>query len=268
MASGSSAFPKPNLKIKQAGAPAASAQGSLRLNRYLAACGLGSRRACESLISEGKVSINGHFVRDLATTVGEEDEVRVAGKHLHRPQESTLLALYKPRGVLSTRSDERGRPTIYGLVPRSMGRLFHVGRLDKESEGLILLTDDGDLGQSLSHPSRKVEKEYEVTLDGSLDPEKIPKLLRGIPIEGGVGRMVRVHRRGEHSATVVLNQGIKRQIRLMFYRLGLEVRRLVRTRIGTVTLGSLHPGEWRALTQPEIDRLRAEQTQTTPRPRS
>lgn len=227
----------------------------MRLNRYLAACGLGSRRSCEAIITAGRVSVNGHFVRDLATTVSDEDEVRVAGRALTPPRTPSVVALYKPRGVLSTRSDERGRPTIYGLVPGHMGRLFHVGRLDKDSEGLMLLTDDGMLGQALSHPSRKVPKEYEVTLDAPVDPDATEKLLRGIVIEGGRARMESIHPVAGPVVRVVLSQGIKRQIRLMFYRVGREVRRLVRVRIGTVTLGSLRPGQWRLLTKHEIASL-------------
>jgi 23S rRNA pseudouridine2605 synthase len=228
----------------------------VRLNRYLAACGLGSRRSCEALITAGKVAVNGHFVRDLATTVSEEDEVRVAGKALRPPRAPSVVALYKPRGVLSTRSDERGRPTIYGLVPPHMGRLFHVGRLDKDSEGLMLLTDDGILGQALSHPSRKVPKEYEVTLDAPPEPAAIEKLLRGFVIEGGRARMESVHPVAGPVVRVVLSQGLKRQIRLMFYRVGREVLRLVRTRIGPVTIGSLHPGQWRLLSKHEMAALR------------
>jgi 23S rRNA pseudouridine2605 synthase len=228
----------------------------MRLNRYLAACGLGSRRACEQLIRDGRVSINGHFIRELSTTVSEGDQVRVAGRQLSPPMESVVIALNKPKGVLSTRSDERGRETIYSLVPKKFGRLFHVGRLDKDSEGLILLTNDGALSRDLSHPTQKVEKEYEVTLDAPLDAAVIPRLTGGLSIEGRRVRMERVHILVPNVVRVVLTQGMKRQIRVMFFRVGLDVKRLVRVRIGPLQLGALKPGHWRPLQKSEIAALR------------
>lgn len=228
----------------------------MRLNRYLAACGLGSRRTCEQFIREGRVSINGHFIRELATTVAPDDEVRVAGRQLKPPMEPVVIALHKPKGILSTRSDERGRETIYSLVPGSFGRLFHVGRLDKDSEGLILLTNDGALSRDLSHPSRKAEKEYEVTLDAPLQADMIPRLVKGLPVEGKRARMERVHPIAPHVVRVVLTQGLKRQIRVMFSRIGLNVKRLVRVRIGSLQLGALKPGHWRPLQKSEIAALR------------
>jgi 23S rRNA pseudouridine2605 synthase len=232
----------------------------MRLNRFLAASGLGSRRACEALIRDGKVSVNGHFIRDLATVVNPEDEVRVAGKPPLRPAMPVYILLHKPKGIVSTRSDERGRRTVFDLVPAHFGRLFHVGRLDKESEGLILLTNDGSLSHRLTHPAHEVEKEYEVFLDRPFEAEKIPKLLRGLVIEGGRGRMERVQIVAPSVVKVVLRQGIKRQIRLMFLKLGYEVKRLIRTRIGDLKLGPLQPGEWRALGKREVAVLKGEDT--------
>src|SRR5262245_23517822 len=223
----------------------------MRLNRFLASAGLGSRRACETLIREGRVSINGHFVRDLATVVQPGDDVRVAGRALPRPAPLTYILLYKPKGVISTRADERDRRTIFDLVPGHFGRLFHVGRLDKESEGLILLTNDGALSHRLTHPAHQVEKEYEVVLDRAFDPQQIPRLLRGIIIEGGRARAERIRALGPTRLSVVLRQGLKRQIRLMFLKLGYEVQRLIRTRIGALTAGQLQPGQWRVLDKRE-----------------
>jgi 23S rRNA pseudouridine2605 synthase len=235
----------------------------MRLNRFLAAAGLGSRRACEALIKEGKVSINGHFVRDLATVVDPEDDVRVSGKPPLRPIPPAYILLHKPKGVVSTRSDERGRQTIFDLVPAHFGRLFHVGRLDKESEGLILLTNDGALSHRLTHPAHEVEKEYEVLLDRSFEAQQISKLLRGFVIEGGRARMERVQIVAPSVVRVVLRQGIKRQIRLMFHKLGYEVKRLIRTRIGDLEIGTLQPGEWRALHKREVALLKDEDTKTS-----
>ena len=232
----------------------------MRLNRFLAASGLGSRRACEALIKEGKVSVNGHFIRDLATVVNPGDEVRVAGKPPLRPAVPAYILLHKPKGVVCTRSDERGRQTIFDLIPAHFGRLFHVGRLDKESEGLILLTNDGALSHRLTHPAHEVEKEYEVLLDRSFEAQQIPKLLRGFVIEGGRARMQRVQIVAPSMVKVLLRQGIKRQIRLMFLKLGYEVKRLIRTRIGDLEIGALRPGEWRALHKREVALLKGEDT--------
>ncbi len=223
----------------------------MRLNRFLAAAGFGSRRACEALITDGKVSINGHFIRDLATTVNPDDEVRVTGKSA-KPAAHVYLLLHKPRGFLCTRSDEKGRRTIFDLVPGHFGRLFHVGRLDKDSEGLILLTNDGALAERLTHPTHEVEKEYEVLLDKAFDAAEAPKFLRGFFIEGGKAKVERLYVLTPQLVKVVLRQGIKRQIRLMFYKFGYEVKRLMRIRIGGMEMGSLKPGQWRLLKAREV----------------
>jgi 23S rRNA pseudouridine2605 synthase len=224
----------------------------MRLNRFLAAAGFGSRRACEALIRDGKISINGHFTRDLATIVRPGDDVRVAGKSPPRPAPLVYIALHKPKGILSTVSDERKRATVFDFLPAHFGRLFHVGRLDKDSEGLLLLTNDGALSQRLTHPAHEVEKEYEVHLDKPFEPQLAAKLLRGFLIEGGRAKVERIHIVAPTFVRVVLRQGLKRQIRLMFFRLGYEVKRLVRTRIGALRLGVLPPGHWRLLEQREV----------------
>jgi len=226
----------------------------MRLNRYLAAAGFGSRRACEQFIAAGKVSINGHFIRDLATNVVEGDDVRVSGRKA-LPARHAYLAVHKPPGFVCTRSDEKGRRTIFNLVPEHFGRLFHVGRLDKESEGLLLLTNDGDLAQKLTHPSHEIDKEYEVVLDKPFDATVTPKFLKGFMIEGGRARMESVHQISPYVVKVILRQGLKRQIRLMFYRLGWEVKRLKRVRIGPVELRGLKPAYWRQLTAGEVAKL-------------
>lgn len=223
----------------------------MRLNRFLAAAGYGSRRACEALILDGKVSINGHFVRELATTVGPEDDVRVAGKTA-RSAPQVYLLLHKPRGYVCTRSDERGRKTIFDLIPGHFGRLFHVGRLDKDSEGLILLTNDGNLSQRLTHPAHEVDKEYEVLIDKPFDSTQKPKFLRGFQTEEGRAKVEGLHVIAPTHLKVILRQGLKRQIRLMFYQMGYEVKRLMRVRIGPVEMGRLRPGEWRLLKASEV----------------
>jgi 23S rRNA pseudouridine2605 synthase len=226
----------------------------MRLNRFLAAAGLGSRRSCEELISSGFVVINGHRIDNLATIVALGDDVRVKGRPVHAAPLVTLL-LNKPRGFVVTRSDEQGRRTVYDLLEEGHSNLFHVGRLDKESEGILLMTNDGALAQKLLHPSHGVEKEYEVELDKAFDPELTAKLLRGVHIEGGRGRFESVRIVGPKLIRVVLKQGIKRQIRLMLYRLGYEVERLRRIRMGSLTDFKLPPGAWRPLSAKELDLL-------------
>jgi 23S rRNA pseudouridine2605 synthase len=228
----------------------------MRLNRFLASAGLGSRRGVEELIRSGRVRLNGHVVTDLATQVGAEDSVKV-GQRVIRVQHSIHALLHKPRGYLCTADDERGRRTIFELLPEKWPRVFHVGRLDRESEGLLLVTNDGDLALRLTHPRHHVEKEYEVGLDKPFDPAHHEKLLRGFHIVGGRAKAEEVTAIRPQLLRIVLRQGLKRQIRLMLYELGYEVVHLRRVRIGPLRLGALRPGEWRLLTARELAALRA-----------
>lgn len=231
----------------------------MRLNRFLAAAGLGSRRSCEDLIASGAVVVNGSRVEKLATTVADEDDVRVHGRII-KVARPVYLLLNKPRGVVVSKSDERGRKTIYDILPPEYSTLFHVGRLDKESEGLLILCNDGELSQKITHPSHSIEKEYEVTLDKPYDPAHSAKLIRGIFIEGGRGRFERIHLLGKGRVKVVLRQGIKRQIRLMFYHLGYEVERLKRIRIGMIRDEAIPSGSYRFLTPLEVKSLQGQKS--------
>ena len=227
----------------------------MRLNRYLALCGLGSRRACEEIILAGGVRINGRPVRELATAVQPGDTVVARGRVV-RPAATRYLVLHKPAGCLSSRQSQGGKPTVYDLLPPEAATLPHVGRLDADSEGLLLLSNDGALSQALTHPSRHVEKEYEVILDRAFDTKLIPKLLKGIYLEEGRAKAAHVHAEGANNLRVVLTQGINRQIRRMFAALGYKVKRLTRTRLGPLRLGRLPRGSWRELTPRETDALR------------
>ena len=231
----------------------------IRINRYLAAAGLGSRRSVESLIEEGRVKINGRPVEGLGTLVAPGDVVKVGSK-IVSPQEIVHAVLFKPKGVLCTAEDERDRPTIFALLPDDWPRVYHVGRLDKESEGLLIVTNDGELSLALTHPRFKIEKEYEVTLDKPFDPAHAAKLLRGFHIEGGRAKMDEITQLAPTKIRVILSQGIKRQIRLMLYDCGYEVENLRRTRIGTVRILKLRPGMWRMLSAKEISDLKAGRT--------
>lgn len=227
----------------------------MRINRFLASAGLGSRRACEDLVREGRVYINNVVVTDLATQVSPHDVVRV-GRRVVKAHTHVYLLLNKPAGYVCTASDELGRKTIFDLVPNKRGRLFHVGRLDKESQGLILLTNDGDFAERLTHPSHQIDKEYEVVLDKPFDPDHIPKLLRGMTLEIGRARMESVVVLAPAKLRVVLRQGLKRQIREMLWKAGYRVKKLVRTRIGPLTDPRLKPGHWRPLESEEIVALK------------
>jgi 23S rRNA pseudouridine2605 synthase len=239
----------------------------IRINRYLATAGLGSRRSVETLIKEGRVKLNGKLVDGLGTLVAPGDVVKVGSK-IVSPQETVHAVLFKPKGVLCTAEDERDRPTIFNYLPDDWPRVYHVGRLDKESEGLLIVTNDGDLSLSLTHPRFKVEKEYEVTLDKPFDPAHTAKLLRGFHIEGGRAKMEEVIQLTTVKIRVILSQGIKRQIRLMLYDCGYEVENLRRTRIGTVRILKLRPGMWRMLSAKEISDLRAGRTVRSSSPKS
>lgn len=227
----------------------------MRLNRFLAAAGLGSRRHCDELIAAGRVTINGHPCTNFGTQVDSADHVKV-GNRLVRPAENLTIVLHKPAGFVATRRDPHATDTIYDLLPAKFSRLFNVGRLDAQSEGLLLLTSDGDLAQRLTHPSFKVEKEYEVTLDKLWEPKLTEKLRDGIFLEGKRARLTRVQQFGPTRLRVVLEQGMNRQIRRMFYEIGYEVKRLVRIRLGQLRLGDLPRGSWRPLTKSELTALR------------
>jgi 23S rRNA pseudouridine2605 synthase len=227
----------------------------MRLNRFLASAGLGSRRGCETLILEGRVAVNGAVCTDLATQVGDADFVKIGGKRIQTERTFSAL-LNKPAGYLCTASDTDDRRTIFDLLPKNWPRVFHVGRLDMESEGLLIVTNDGDLSLKLTHPRYKIDKEYEVVLDRAFDMEQAGKLLKGVYIEGGWARAEKVIRLKPKVIKLVLRQGLKRQIRLMFYSLDYEVKQLRRTRIGPLKLEGMRPGEWRMLTATEIATLK------------
>ncbi len=227
----------------------------MRLNRFLAAAGIGSRRHCDELIAAGRVTINGQRCTDFSAQPTAHDHVKVDGKLVHVEQPLYVL-LHKPAGFVSTRADPHARDTIFDLLPGKFRRLFHVGRLDAQSEGLLILTNDGEFAQKVTHPRHDIEKEYEVTLDRRWDAALAARLLRGVFLEGKRAQLARVQQIGPTRLRVVLRQGINRQIRRMFYEVGYDVKRLVRTRIGHLRLGDLPRGHWRMMTKNELKLLR------------
>ncbi len=231
-----------------------------RLQKILAQAGYGSRRSCEELITEGRVMVNGKVA-----TLGEKadpatDKVTLDGKPIAQREALKYIAMYKPRNVISSVEDEVGRKTVRDLIPEA-GTLYPVGRLDWDSEGLILMTNDGELTNRLTHPRYGHKKEYRVLIARQPDSEQIEAWRRGIVLEDGTKTMpadVRVEGRSGKGAwlRVIMGEGKKRQIRETGSTLGLPVVRIIRTRIGTLQLGNLKPGEWRPLTQGEIDALK------------
>jgi 23S rRNA pseudouridine2605 synthase len=182
------------------------------------------------------------------------DHVKVDGKLVHLDPPLTIM-LHKPAGFVSTRKDPHARDTIFNLLPPKFCRLFNIGRLDAQTEGLILLTNNGDLAQRLTHPRYKIDKEYEITLDRQWDPALTPKLLKGIVLDGKRARIERIHAIAPARLRAILRQGINRQIRRMFEAVGFRVKHLVRTRIGNLRLADLPPGHYRPLTKRERESL-------------
>ena len=226
----------------------------MRLNRFLAAAGIGSRRHCDELVAAGRVTINGRICTDFSTQRGPRDHVKVDGK-LVRTAAALTIMLHKPAGFVSTRKDPHARDTVIDLLPHKFSRLFTIGRLDAQTEGLLLLTNDGDLAQWLTHPRYKIDKEYEVTLDRAWDPVLTPKLSRGIFLDGKRAKIERLYSIAPTRLRVVLRQGLNRQVRRMFEAVGYRVKHLVRVRLGNLRLANLPHGHWRALTKRELENL-------------
>ncbi len=231
----------------------------MRINKYLALCGVASRRKSETFIVDGKVKLNGKVVTNLSTNVNtKKDKVELEGKELSLPSNYVYYKLNKPKGYLCTASDDRGRKTIFDLV-KSETRLFSIGRLDYDTEGLIILTNDGDLAQKISHPSHETEKEYIVKIEGTILESELAVLRAGI-VENGV-KMPKakvellevVNNNAKLSVTI--HEGQNRQIRRMFEAINKPIKMLKRIRIGNIKLGGLQRGEYKPLNEFELYEL-------------
>lgn len=231
----------------------------MRLNRYLAACGLGSRRRTEELIEAGRVRVNG-VAAHFGMRVGPNDRVTVDDVPVTPPSERAVWMLHKPSGVVCTADDPQRRPTVLDLARRHgvRERLFPVGRLDLETTGLLLLTNDGDLSHRLTHPSMGVEKEYEATVEHAVATQALEQLRAGVQLEDGRTSPCRVQqeRRGaQHVVRIVLHEGRKRQVRRMLAAVGHPVVTLHRVRLATLRLGTLEAGALRRLDAGEVHAL-------------
>jgi pseudouridine synthase len=230
-----------------------------RLQKFLADGGVASRRAGEKLILEGRVSVNGNVVQELGTKVDPEaDHVKVDGRAV-RLKRKTYLALHKPKGLVCSKNDEHGRPTIYDLLPKEWTHVNSVGRLDYNSEGLLLLTNDGALSLKLTHPRYGTLKKYVVTVGGTVDHAMIEEFKKGVWQDGEKlqiqkGRIISASP-GQSVVELELTEGKYREVRRLFEVMNRSVRKLQRIQIGEIKLGELKPGKWRTLTDGEIKSL-------------
>src|SRR4051812_41156680 len=240
--------------------PAPDRPDGIRLQRVLASAGLGSRRACEELIEEGRVEVDGKVVVEQGMRVDPASAViKVDGLRIATAPDHVYIALNKPRGVVSTMSDPEGRPSLQEYVGDRSARLFHVGRLDTDTEGLILLTNDGDLAHRLAHPSYGVVKTYLAEVTGPVARDVGKRLRAGVELEDGQVRVDGFRLVGQSGNRVMvevsLHEGRKHVVRRLLGEVGHPVSRLVRTDVGPVSLGHLKPGKQRKLSQQEVGAL-------------
>lgn len=231
----------------------------IRLQKYLSECAVASRRKAEELIASGKVKVNGRVAQVGDKIDPGRDTVTVFGKKVQHTEQPVYLLLHKPRGYITTLSDDRGRKCVTDLLRDVPQRVYPIGRLDKDSEGLLLLTNDGEFANLMMHPSHHIPKYYRVTVRPSVSDAQIAQMAQGMMIDGRQTAPAKVRvlekQEGRVVLEIVLYEGRNRQIRKMCEQLGLDVARLKRTAMGPVRLGMLPQGKWRALTAEEVERL-------------
>ncbi len=237
-------------------------ENSVRIAKFLASAGIASRRRCEELIAEGRVTVNDTPILTPATFVDpENDIVKFEGKIVKPVEDKTYVILNKPGGYTCSAQDDYARRLVFHLLPENLGRLFTIGRLDRDTEGLILLTNDGELAQKLTHPSFQVEKTYVAECEGIFDERASKTLLEGVMDDGEflkAKRASKLRQTGENTflLEVVLTEGKKREVRRLCAQAGCPVVRLARTQFATIKLQNLETGAWRHLTQQEIKELK------------
>ena len=235
---------------------------SVRLQKYLAEAGVASRRASEQIIQEGRVTVNGEVIRELGTKIQPgKDKIAVDGQSV-KAKRKLYLAVNKPSGYVCTKRDPEGRKTLGDLIPKEWTALYSVGRLDRDSEGLIFLTNDGDFALKLTHPRYGARKTYYATIEGRVEPVVLQKFKEGVTDAGDLlkaqnTRLVSANNT-RSVVEVILAEGKNREIRRLFEAVGLKVLRLKRVQIGPIKLGELPAGKWRTLTEPEIKSLLAQ----------
>jgi 23S rRNA pseudouridine2605 synthase len=225
----------------------------MRLNKIIADAGITSRRGADELIADGRVTVDGRPIRELGAKIDPDNhEVAVDGETIHRSMTKSYLVLHKPKGVLSTMYDPEGRPSLADFIDLRKERLFHVGRLDKDSEGLILLTNDGDLTFRATHPSFGLEKTYIIEFEGRLETGVDKVLLKGVELEDGMGRVLSFKQLSANWIEVKIHEGRYHIIRRLMEAVGVEVLRLIRTNFGPISLGDTPEGRWRDLNEQEL----------------
>lgn len=233
----------------------------IRLNKIIADAGVASRRAADQLITEGRVTVDGDVIKELGKRFDPEiSEIKVDGESLKTNKSKTYLAFHKPAGVISTMADPEGRKNLGDYFKDRKDRLYHVGRLDKDSEGLILLTNDGELAHRATHPSYGLEKRYLVEIEGEFSKQISDQLLAGVRLEDGLARAVKVSHiravtRNHHWVEITIHEGRYHIIRRLIEALGLKVIRLIRLDFGPVSLGDMKPGRHRVLNTQELTNL-------------
>ena len=231
----------------------------MRLNKFLSNSGVASRRKCDEIIASGRVAVNGKVVTELGININEKkDKITVEGKTVKLPSSFVYIKLNKPKGYACTANDEKGRKTIYELV-NCDERLFSIGRLDYDTEGLIILTNDGDFANKVAHPRYEMEKEYRVTCEGEIKESELAVMRSGVVIDGERMPSAKVewlsYENGFTKLSVVITEGQNRQVRRMFEAIGHAIKLLKRVRIGSVRLGGLSRGEYKDLTEEELNSL-------------
>ena len=231
----------------------------MRLNKFLSGAGIASRRKCDEIILGGEVTVNGKVVDSLGVIVNEKkDVVKYRGEIVSLPQSFVYIKLNKPKGYVCSASDDKSRPTIYQLI-NTTERLFSVGRLDYDTEGLILLTNDGEFANAVAHPRGEIEKEYKVSVEGKILESELAVLRKGVVVDGDrmppAGVKLLSFDGKVSKISVIIHEGQNRQVRRMFEAIGKSIKLLKRVRIGEVKLGGLKRGDYRDLTTQELDSL-------------